>query len=258
MANSSYSSTTGTGATCTIEISTDTYGCRDESYITEPQVFWNYNAHTYYGWYMVSKATSVRFSTVTTWSGRRAMSLEIILSNRRFRVWDNPNGTPTGTTIFSEQYGQSQSGYGAVTFTTQDSQELPSGVLGWADYRCDSAPLILLSTNIPIFATTSAMNDYIRTGVGLENAVNYLEPEESPEGDMFTITNMWTHGIWLNDTQPQVTEIHYRNFRAKMTSGKFALYKIDGIDDNKLKYGISSSFIQSGFSQSTFTPLSKA
>ena len=76
-----------------------------------------------------------------------------------------------------------------------------------------------------------------------DNAVVlYFEPpEETPDGDYFEINNCWTNGIWLNDTQPQVSQIYYRNFRAKMTSGTFALYKIDGIDDNKLKMGIKNN-----------------
>lgn len=71
--------------------------------------------------------------------------------------------------------------------------------------------------------------------------VNFPD-EETPDGEEFTITNMWTHGTWLNDTQPQVSgQPHYRNFRAKMVSGKFSLYKIAGIDSGALKMGIKNS-----------------
>lgn len=67
-------------------------------------------------------------------------------------------------------------------------------------------------------------------------------PEETPEGEYFTITNMWTHGTWVSDSQPQVSgQPHYRNFRAKMVSGTFSLYKIAGIDSGALKMGIKNS-----------------
>lgn len=69
-----------------------------------------------------------------------------------------------------------------------------------------------------------------------------LPDEESPEGDYFTITNMWTHGTWISDNQPQVSgQPYYRNFRAKMTDGTFSLYKISGIDNGKLKMGIKNN-----------------
>ena len=104
------------------------------------------------------------------------------------------------------------------------------------------------ATNIPIFASYNEMLAYLDAPnqssaiVHLRDAINYKAPETSPDGSDFTITNMWTHGTWLNDTQPQVSgQPYYRNFRAKMTDGTFALYKIDGIDDGKLKMGIKNN-----------------
>lgn len=70
-----------------------------------------------------------------------------------------------------------------------------------------------------------------------------FKDEASPDGDLFEITNMWTHGTWLNDTQPQVSgRPNYRNFRGKMTSGTFALfnYPVGEIQDGKLKMGITN------------------
>ena len=102
------------------------------------------------------------------------------------------------------------------------------------------------STNIPIFETFQDALDYLDAVsqaaaiVAIRKAINYKQPETSPDGYDFEITNCWTYGIWLNDTQPPVSEIHYRNFRAKMTGGKFSLYPISGIDDNKLKMGIKN------------------
>lgn len=89
---------------------------------------------------------------------------------------------------------------------------------------------------------TSFVSNYkIYTTLAETKLVLDLPDEVSPDGEMFEITNCWTYGIWLNDTQPQVSQIYYRNFRAKMTGGTFALYKIDGIDDNKLKMGIKNN-----------------
>lgn len=97
------------------------------------------------------------------------------------------------------------------------------------------------TTNIPIFEEQTDAVTYVTEGTGLSNAINYKPAEESPDGDLFEITNCWAYGIWINDTQPQVTQIYYRNFRAKMTGGSFALYPISGIDDNKLKMGIKNN-----------------
>ena len=97
------------------------------------------------------------------------------------------------------------------------------------------------ASNIPIFETQSQATEYVTNGTGLKNALNYKPDETSPNGDKFEITNCWTHGIWLNDTQPQVTRVDYRNFRGKMTDGTFALYPISGIDDGKLKMGIKNN-----------------
>lgn len=106
------------------------------------------------------------------------------------------------------------------------------------------------STNIPFFATDQT---HAQAYVNCEDdaqaiqllktySYNFKEADVSPDGEDFEITNMWTHGTWLNDTQPQVSgQPYYRNFRAKMTDGTFALYKIDGIEDGKLKMGIKNN-----------------
>lgn len=125
----------------------------------------------------------------------------------------------------------------------QQASSCPNYSSVYAPYTC------LMSTNIPMFTeeNTSYYVTYCDRNKTLEernealtHAFNYSAGETSPEGEYFEVTNCWTTGIWLNDTQPQVTDIYYRNFRAKMTAGKFALYKIDGIDDNKLKLGIKN------------------
>ena len=114
------------------------------------------------------------------------------------------------------------------------------------------------STNIPFFGTdqthaqayVECTDDTQAKQLLKTYAYNYKEEETSPDGDMLEITNMWTYGIWLNDTQPQVTDIYFRNFRGKMTGGEFALYPINGLDDNKLKMGIknNASFVDMEYS----------
>lgn len=64
----------------------------------------------------------------------------------------------------------------------------------------------------------------------------------SPDGYNFEIKNMWTHGTWYSDTQPQVSQVYYRHFRAKLVSGKFALYPYEAgsVQEGKLKMGIKN------------------
>ena len=86
-----------------------------------------------------------------------------------------------------------------------------------------------------------ASNFNLYTNSSKSTMVLKFEDEEAPDGDIFEINNMWTHGIWLNDTQPQVNgRPNYRSFRGKMVSGKFALYPISGIDSGALKMGIKN------------------
>ena len=125
---------------------------------------------------------------------------------------------------------------------------IPAGTCFY-NARVDYAPSSQceISTNIPIFDTYEKAVAYVQAVsesariVALREALNYKSPEVSPDGSDFTISNMWTYGIWLNDTQPQVTQVYHRDFRAKMTDGTFALYPISGIDDNKLKMGIKNN-----------------
>lgn len=113
----------------------------------------------------------------------------------------------------------------------------------WANYGDFEA---IMRTNIPIFladdfAYAQIYTDPTKTeeqrNIALKHAFNFSDPK-TPDGMDFEIKNMWTTGIWINDTQPAVTNIYYRNFRARLISGKFALYPISGVDDNKLKFGI--------------------
>ena len=104
------------------------------------------------------------------------------------------------------------------------------------------------STNIPFFGTDKThAQEYVNCTDDAQAkqllktyAYNFKEPDTSPDGDYFEINNCWTYGEWITDTQPQVSQINFRNFRGKMTGGKFALYDIEGINDNKLKIGVKN------------------
>lgn len=169
-------------------------------------------------------------------------------STKRYAFWVNTNSedrqflSTTGTNPFTFSCQSIDSSQGTSTLTNND---LPIRYFN-NSYAVDFTGNYV--TNFPIFATASEKEEYCRATTTderaltiLKGALNFIPDETSPDGDFFEIDNCWTIGIWLNDTQPQVTDIYYRNFRGKMTAGSFALYKIDGLDDNKLKLGINST-----------------
>lgn len=244
-----------TGNTYTGSV-TDLYYCSGEEYIESPQFYSRYKAHSFYGWYMVSNADTMSFPTVTTsWGNRRAISIQYIETDKRIRVWDNPTtGSTTGNVSFAEYSGQSQSGYGAVTPTLQYAQEIPYGVLGPTDWRIDDVAEFEFSTNIPVFATNQQAWDYVRTGNGLAFALNFYIPHYE-NGKEFLIMNTWVHGTWDNYGQHILSENHYRGVRGRMVNfdggGKISLYKIDGINDGALKYGVQTSAVFDGLQYTT-------
>lgn len=111
-------------------------------------------------------------------------------------------------------------------------------------------------TNIPVFENATDATAYLSAAseaaelVALRKAIN-LVAEIQPNMSDFTIVNMWTHGIWLNNTQPQVSIVYHRDFRASLVSGRIALYTISGIDDGKLKYGIINDAVFENMQYST-------
>ena len=117
--------------------------------------------------------------------------------------------------------------------------------ISWGNIRYGTCNI---ATNLPVFANSTRAHDYLIAATEadaktiLADALNYGDPV-SPSGDDFEIRNMWTHGIWLNDTQPQVTTVKYRNVRGKIIDGSFALFPDGKIKDGKLQYGIISDAI---------------
>lgn len=206
----------------------DSLVCTPErAYVDNPVVDLLASYNTY--WNITEYVTFVRFDTTLT----------------EYDAWYVlRNGTITQLSMGNIPWIiHAERGGATIGDNRQQASSCPNYSSAYPPYTC------LMSTNIPIF-TEENYSYYVtycdrnktleERNEALKHAFNYSAGETSPEGEYFEVTNCWTTGIWLNDTQPQVTDIYYRNFRAKMTAGKFALYKIDGIDDNKLKLGIKN------------------
>lgn len=104
---------------------------------------------------------------------------------------------------------------------------------------------MVFATNIPVFETLEDAQAYLNVesepgalALLKNTALNYVSGEVQPVDADFEIINAWTHGTWLNDTQPQVSIVYYKNVRGKLIDGGLALYDISGITDGKLKIGV--------------------
>lgn len=105
------------------------------------------------------------------------------------------------------------------------------------------------ATNIPIFDDFTIAEEYCNPSTSesrireiLRLAKNFIDNEVSPDGQEFRLEVQWTTGTWTTDTQPPVVGQPYvQGVKGKITDGKLALYRIEGIDDNKLKYGIKNT-----------------
>ena len=205
----------------------DTYSCdAEESYITDPHIVFTDYAK--------------------------------IVNDNEYNYSGGSVGFPANTPVafFIEEYIPSSGAEYPINFATTgdvyiyDTNHNQVGLPGADGYRYDSVTTLTctVSTNVPIFATSTEAFTYVnnsdttsRRAYLREHAINFDSGETSPEGIDFELKVGWTTGTWLNDTQPTVTRVDIQGLRGKLTSGKFALYKIDGIDDNKLKYGIKSN-----------------
>lgn len=160
-------------------------------------------------------------------------------------AWD---GAPDG--VVGSLNGQD---YSTATYFNFYKDTTPTNFISFSvSYKTDNGRFYNFGTNYSNFMTSpmTCQSDIYNTGVSFYSNITFVDrdgrplikvPDQTtPDGDIFTITNCWTRGTWISDTQPQVSEIHYRNFRAKLTGGKFALYPISGIDNGKLKMGIKN------------------
>lgn len=204
-----------------------------------------------------------------------AFSLNNFIGNREHYVIFGPNNwDPSYPNFFGVTWdGDDDEIWGYLSsdsanyFDFQKGNTLPSNFISFEiGYMPSTGSAFERGSNYGGFMTTPfrfdvSYMDAVSSGKFYDQNGNVLinfPDETTPDGDIFEINNCWTHGIWLNDTQPQVTRIYYHNFRAKMVSGKFALYPISGIDDGKLKMGIKNNaeFYDMEYSTdgSTWTP----
>lgn len=145
-------------------------------------------------------------------------------------------------------------GYKVLAIGYEDTSYLPP-IVNVADYIQGAyydGVTTSFSTNIPIFLTKSALSRYVNVGDNIEDAINYKASDVSPDGREFRIEVQWTTSTWINDNQPQVTGQPYvQGVKGKITNCTvdtfgneyvpLTLYKIEGISDGKLKYGIKNN-----------------
>ena len=181
-----------------------------------------------------------------------------IVNDNEYNYTGGTVGFPSNTPVafYIEEYIPSSGAEYPIVFANTgdvyiyDSDSNQINLPAADGYRYDSITTLTcsLSTDVPVFMTAAEANTYVNTSDDSlrraylrDHALNFDSGEVSPDGDSFELRVAWTSGTWINDTQPAVTNVNYQCVRGKITSGKFALYKIPGIDDNKLKYGIKSN-----------------
>lgn len=158
------------------------------------------------------------------------------------------NGNIAGTTNFtSQQISYTESHEGGGSSITSSPSLQPS-----VNYSIDATKNASadIYTNIPIFAYEdySHYQTYISNlatedarNAALTHAINYKDPELLDEEETFeftTIARSYTIDEFGNITENATPEEVYRGFRIK-SKYRTSLYKIEGIDDGKLKYGIN-------------------
>ena len=81
----------------------------------------------------------------------------------------------------------------------------------------------------------------VSSGYNVKKCLNCKEDEEVPDGEDFILKIQWTVGNWTSNEQPPVNYVNWECIRGRFYDGKLALYKIKGIDDGHLKYGIKQT-----------------
>lgn len=182
--------------------------------------------------------------------------IDMSLHNRHcFYIHDNPQDTNVKQLTNYDLPNGHRPNF-IISYNNERQGTLPSYRIN-STYGPDVSTIV--STNVPIFMSLSIAQQYVDPNTTdaqakqliRDNALNYISGEVVPDGEDFSLNVAWTSGTWISDNQPAVTNVYYQNVRGKITSGKFALYKIEGIDDSKLKYGIKSSAQFYGLEYST-------
>ena len=151
----------------------------------------------------------------------------------RFAGWIDNNGTYDyiNTSAHEIDYG-GEIGLVSVSCSFEYRDMSYAEPTYFQTYGCDSGsglgPLSygMLATNLPIFETQAEADDYILTGEGIENALNYEDVEFEPEvTDVYYCYNMSNTGVQINGqmTEPSAEHRVYSNIRVQSNKAP-ALY----------------------------------
>lgn len=157
-------------------------------------------------------------------------------NNTKMVMVDNNVSTSQSFTA----YGTASLRYNTTTWETLDwvTKNYTFQVRDISSYIVEDAEY---TTNIPVFENVADALAYVHGDESkLALALNYIAPEEEPDGTPFEIKNMWTHGEWTEYGQPQVNYVNWRGLRGKITSGRMALTNGEHIEDGALKLHIVS------------------
>lgn len=171
-------------------------------------------------------------------------------SSNTFYAWDLTNATldQIGGTAVTRENGQ----------ITQNVQITSANLNNFNSYirnpeMFDNFRITVGETSIPVIYNALIMAEpdkYYYTGqwdsmtlsdgYDVRKCLNGAD-DVVPDGLEFTIRNSWTHGTWTSNQQPPVSSVNWRCLRGKIIDGRFCLYRINGISDGVLKFGIMSS-----------------
>ena len=238
MSNYTFQIPVGTSQrTYTAVIDTTTFYTYNDNYKTDPQIRFEFDEDILFQARLdrgFCYSSSVWF-TGAVYDGRHAMSVEDMISSGKIRCFSDDQSTSYINTKYHETGGFDSWGDPWQT----DTQYLPYYCYGWTAAEVVDINTWVLSTNIPIFETTVEMNEYLLHGTGITNAVNYDVPAVEKSED-FQISCVWTHGTVAASGITPGSALNYRLVRGKIAEGgKISLYKIAGLSDGALKYGLT-------------------
>ena len=228
-----------TGNTYPLKVDFSTIGAwTDEEYKSNPIIDFYYlskNGALPATWFE-SSATEATITGEAQYDYRVAISAERIAQSGEIRAYTRPDLTTAALNI-SVYYGQGTDPNN-LNIQSGNYQYFPAGVLSWNDYRIAEVIDIHIATNIPIFATTAEMQEYIQYGDNIEDAVNNSIPSVS--GRDFAITNVWTTGTWTPTGYQTVSgaTVGHRDVRGRIVSGEIALYPEPWDGGDKLYYNV--------------------
>ena len=213
----------------------------DEEYKTDPKIFYKQQDYTAYNWYQEENCNTVITNGQTQYDYRACFCIERILATGHTIVYNDPSITLSGIGVFAGEGGQSQQGYGNITFTPYSNvSNIPANVLPWTDNRVVRLDEWVLSTNIPVFETVAEASQYIQYGDNIQNAINNNVP--SVEGRAFEITNIWTQGTWSDNGYTPGGVSGHRDVKFRSSEERpIAMYPVEGLADGGIVYGVKQN-----------------